>query len=65
MDSRVPDAMQIDEGKTLWVTRFFVIGRWTSPLAKSAKDPLCEHTEDNAAGEEDARWSQHKSMTHI
>lgn len=30
--------------------------RWTSPLTKSPKNPLCELSQDNPAGEEDAVW---------
>lgn len=33
---------------------FLFFGRWTSPVTKSAKNPLCEHSEDNPDGEEDA-----------
>lgn len=71
VDSCVPDAMQRERGREswmkLWIITFlflfyFVIGRRTSPLSKSTKNPLCEHSEDNAAGEEDARWSRRRNV---
>lgn len=34
----------------------FFLHRWTSSLAKSAKNPLCELSQNNLAGEEDAVW---------
>lgn len=70
MDSWVPDAMQrkraLDEAlKLIMFLFYFATGRRTSPLTKSTKNPLCEHSEDSAAGEEDARWSHRRRMTHV